>query len=299
MKTRREYGCSRAHADSGARLRGPGWPARSSGRRSRPRFLSVLLAEAEDELGVVRHALSRSGATAYCPGTTRSMVEPDPTLNRSASPVLFQRVRLQPVCRGSASAVSQRRPCAELGQRVAGEPPSSHRREHSRVRRLGRQPTLAAPMRHAEATVLELPPLRQLEPAAALGTDDGRRRHGGHGPDSRAVCCPFRQTPGYNPSSWPRYEERSRNRCARRPGSHDYGAHADADRFSADSVLGSGKRTPPWRRIASVVAMLAGAAVGAVLVLDVSVWAALGLAAGSLALVALAPSAIGRDRLAE
>lgn len=69
--------------------------------------------------------------------------------------------------------------------------------------------------------------------------------------------------------------------------------------LSADSVLGSGKRTPPWRRIASVVAMLAGAAVGAVLVLDVSVWAALGLAAGSLALVALAPSAIGRDRLAE
>jgi uncharacterized membrane protein YoaK (UPF0700 family) len=69
--------------------------------------------------------------------------------------------------------------------------------------------------------------------------------------------------------------------------------------LSADSRLGSGKRTPPWRRIASVVAMFAGAAVGAVLVLHTSVAAALGLAAGALGLLALAPSAIGRDRLAE
>jgi hypothetical protein len=45
--------------------------------------------------------------------------------------------------------------------------------------------------------------------------------------------------------------------------------------------------------------MLAGAAVGAVLVLHASVSAALGLAAGALALVALAPSVIGRGRLAE
>ena len=67
--------------------------------------------------------------------------------------------------------------------------------------------------------------------------------------------------------------------------------------LSADSALGSGKQTPPWRRIASVVAMLGGAALGAVLVLDASVSAALGLAAGALGLVALAPSAIGRDRL--
>jgi len=69
--------------------------------------------------------------------------------------------------------------------------------------------------------------------------------------------------------------------------------------LSADSALGSGRRTPPWRRIASVVAMLAGAAVGALLVLDASVAAALGLAAGALALVSLVPSVISRDRLVE
>ena len=45
-----------------------------------------------------------------------------------------------------------------------------------------------------------------------------------------------------------------------------------------------GRANAPGRRIASVVAMLAGAAVGAVLVLDASVPAALGLAAGALAL---------------
>jgi uncharacterized membrane protein YoaK (UPF0700 family) len=67
--------------------------------------------------------------------------------------------------------------------------------------------------------------------------------------------------------------------------------------LSADSTLGSGKRTPPWRRIASVAAMLAGALVGAALVLHVSATAAIGLAAAALAVIALATSLLSDRRL--
>jgi uncharacterized membrane protein YoaK (UPF0700 family) len=67
--------------------------------------------------------------------------------------------------------------------------------------------------------------------------------------------------------------------------------------LSADSALGSGKRTAPWRRIASVSAMLAGALVGAALVLHVSATAAIGLATGTLALAALVTSALSGERL--
>jgi uncharacterized membrane protein YoaK (UPF0700 family) len=55
----------------------------------------------------------------------------------------------------------------------------------------------------------------------------------------------------------------------------------------------AGKRTPPWRRIASVSAMLAGALVGAALVLHTSATWAIALAAGALALIALAISRAG------
>ena len=69
--------------------------------------------------------------------------------------------------------------------------------------------------------------------------------------------------------------------------------------LSADSMFGSGKRIPPWRRIASVSAMLAGALVGAALVLHVSATAAIGLATGALAVIALATSLLSSDRLGE
>jgi len=69
--------------------------------------------------------------------------------------------------------------------------------------------------------------------------------------------------------------------------------------LSADSTFGSGKRIPPWRRIASVSAMLAGALVGAALVLHVSATAAIGLATGALAVIALATSLLSSDRLGE
>ncbi len=69
--------------------------------------------------------------------------------------------------------------------------------------------------------------------------------------------------------------------------------------LSADSTLGSGKGTPPWRRVASVSAMLAGALVGAALVLHVSVTAALGLAAGALVTIALATVLLSSGRLAD
>jgi uncharacterized membrane protein YoaK (UPF0700 family) len=48
--------------------------------------------------------------------------------------------------------------------------------------------------------------------------------------------------------------------------------------LAADSRLGADKPSRPWRRLGSVLAMLAGALAGAVLVLKVSVPAALGLA---------------------
>jgi uncharacterized membrane protein YoaK (UPF0700 family) len=67
--------------------------------------------------------------------------------------------------------------------------------------------------------------------------------------------------------------------------------------LSADPALGSGKRTAPWRRIASVSAMPAGALAGAALVLHVSATAAIGLATGTLALAALVTSALSGERL--
>ena len=67
--------------------------------------------------------------------------------------------------------------------------------------------------------------------------------------------------------------------------------------LSADSTLGSGRRIPPWRRVASVSAMFAGALVGAALVLHVSATAAIGCAVGALAVVALAASLLSSDRL--
>ena len=48
--------------------------------------------------------------------------------------------------------------------------------------------------------------------------------------------------------------------------------------LAADSRIGAAKPSRPWRRLASVLAMLAGALVGALLVLNVSVAAALGFA---------------------
>ena len=69
--------------------------------------------------------------------------------------------------------------------------------------------------------------------------------------------------------------------------------------LSADSALGSGKRTAPWRRIASVSAMLAGALVGAALVLHVSATAAIGLAAAMLAFAALVTSLMSGERLVD
>ena len=48
--------------------------------------------------------------------------------------------------------------------------------------------------------------------------------------------------------------------------------------LAADSRIGAAKPSRPWRRLASVLAMLAGALVGALLVLNISVAAALGFA---------------------
>ncbi|HST24589.1 MAG TPA: YoaK family protein [Gaiellaceae bacterium] len=69
--------------------------------------------------------------------------------------------------------------------------------------------------------------------------------------------------------------------------------------LTADSALGTGKRTPPWRRIASVTAMLTGAIAGGALVLHASVTAALGLAAAILAIVGVFVSTLSAARLAD
>ncbi len=67
--------------------------------------------------------------------------------------------------------------------------------------------------------------------------------------------------------------------------------------LAEDSPLGTGRGTPPWRRLASVVAMLLGAFVGAALLLHASVTTALVLAAGALGLMTFVASRLSHARL--
>jgi uncharacterized membrane protein YoaK (UPF0700 family) len=65
--------------------------------------------------------------------------------------------------------------------------------------------------------------------------------------------------------------------------------------LAADSPWGANKPSKPLRRLASVVAMFAGALVGAVLVLRANVPAALGLATALQAVIAVAAHSLSRN----
>jgi uncharacterized membrane protein YoaK (UPF0700 family) len=65
--------------------------------------------------------------------------------------------------------------------------------------------------------------------------------------------------------------------------------------LAADSSLAGGKNPNPWRRIMATVAMFAGAAIGALLLLRVSVAAVLGLALALLAVNVIVAHRIARS----
>jgi hypothetical protein len=118
-------------------------------------------------LGVVSE-LSPAGATDWLAASPQHCRPPTPNQARPRSRSLL--------VAGRDRSDSERRPGLQLGQRVAGEPPSPHRLQPSRIRRLRPVPAEPADERRALPAVKSGVPCAQFVLSAARRADDQHGR---------------------------------------------------------------------------------------------------------------------------